>query len=167
MRVISTVPGRRQRLFKLLKLQLMFLIISSGLCFYFVIYFFYKDVMIKSLAYLVGGFFFLASYLMYKDFLDTIRKSRFNYYWNMFRQYSPPFGAYGSMYILVSLILLIGDFLRGGYFALAVFLGIKGLFEVALSKEIRSIMALSYLHFELTGGNLDRLVILDSSFHRV
>ncbi|AMM53214.1 hypothetical protein [Pyrococcus kukulkanii] len=161
MRVISEVPRERVRLLRILKLYTLYSLFSAILCSMLVGLYLFSEKPHKSILYLVGTFLFVTTYLMHLDFLDKLKKTRFNSYWMFFRRYSPPFGSYGFLHIIISLVLAIADVLKGGYGVLAALIAVKGLFEIVLHDEIHSLMVLSYLHFELTMSNIDLLVIVD------
>ncbi|ASJ16026.1 hypothetical protein A3L04_02495 [Thermococcus chitonophagus] len=161
MKIISEAPRERVRLLKLVKLYALYSILSAILCSIIVGVYLFSEKPHRSILYLVGTFLFVTTYLMHLDFLDRLRRTRFNLYWMFFRRYSPPFGSYGFLHIMISLVLAVADVLKGGYGVLAALIAVKGLFEIILYGEIRSLMVLSYLHFELTMNNIDLLVIID------
>ncbi|AEH25043.1 hypothetical protein [Pyrococcus yayanosii] len=159
MRIYSNVPGERRSLLMIVRAYMLYLYVATLLAALFTVLNLYWARPKQTLSYLLGTFFFLTSSIMYRDFLSSLKRTRFPVYWRLFRMYSPPLGAYALGHVLIGLVLLVADMLKGGYFFLGLLIITKGLFEHLLSREMVSLSLISLLYDEVSSGRIDMLVL--------
>ncbi|WP_297435653.1 hypothetical protein [Thermococcus sp.] len=161
MKPMTTFPPIRRRFFAMMKAYTAFLWAGGGLSLILTVLMTRRGSLIPALIYLTAVAFFTTSTLMYGELREELKHLRFTSYWRFFSTYSPPLGGYAILHVLVGLVFVIADILKGDYAVLAILLILKGIFEHVLMGLVENLKTASLLYDEVLNGQVDRLSLKD------
>ncbi|CAB50571.1 hypothetical protein [Pyrococcus abyssi] len=162
MKIKTVFPKERRLFLYILRGHSLYLISSSFVLVSLTVFYTSVGDIVRALTHFTGFALFLTSYIMYEEFYEQIKRSRFSSLWMIFLEHSPPMGGYAIAYLICGGIFYIVDLIRGGFWILGSLLILRGALEYLISRFIDDLKVVSYLYLAIGIGEVDKLSLIFS-----